>query len=188
MYDAPIIRQALRVSAEAHLGQHRKGGTLPYIIHPVGVMLVAAEHTQDAATLAAALLHDVLEDASDKYSESEMRRDFGDVITDIVKAVSKDESIADWRERNEAYLANLRASGNERAYIVCAADKVNNLTSMLDDHAAVGDGLWDRFNAGQAEQLWWYQANLDQLSELMPGHPLVERLRELVARLKGLAH
>lgn len=183
MYATPTIRQALRIAAKAHRNQTRKGSDIPYLVHPVAVALILMEHTSDEATLAAALLHDVLEDARDVYSEEQMREDFGSVVTDTVKAVTKDDSITDWRARNEDYLATLRASNNDRAMMVCAADKINNLTDTLEDYEARRPNTWAKFHTGKEDQLWWYTAVYELVAEKMPGYGLTEELNELVERL-----
>ena len=183
MYVTPIIRLALQVSAKAHNDQVRKGSDTPYLVHPVGVMLILAEFTNNDEVLAAALLHDVLEDCSDVYSESQMRREFGDEITGIVKAVTKDSAITDWRARNDNYLATLRASNNGSAIMVCAADKINNLVDVLEDYEAMGPVVWEKFSAGKDDQLWWYNAAYELIADCMPDHRLTKGLNDLVDKL-----
>ncbi|HYP46522.1 MAG TPA: HD domain-containing protein [Propionibacteriaceae bacterium] len=183
MSDSPVVRRAIKVAAHAHRHVNRKGTDIPYISHPVTVLLILAEAGADEATLAAGVLHDVIEDCGDEYSADRLRREFGDLITDTVLAVTKDAGIKDWRQRNEAYLKNLSASGNQRAWLVSAADKAANLTDILEDYAAHGDKLWSRFNAGKEGQLWWYGAVAQEVAKLIPDRPLAQRLATLVAEL-----
>lgn len=180
MYATPVVRQALQVSARAHDGQFRKGGEVPYIVHPVSVALILAEFTEDEATLAAGLLHDVLEDCPDVYSEEQMREDFGNLITDTVKAVTKDLTITDWHISNEKYLEKLRASKNGRAIMVCAADKINNLTDTLEDPEVQTPEIWDKFTGSKEDQFWWYSSVYQLVAECMPNHPLTGILATLV--------
>ncbi|HEX8509970.1 MAG TPA: HD domain-containing protein [Propionibacteriaceae bacterium] len=184
MYDSPMVRRAIKVAAHAHRHVNRKGTSTPYIAHPVTVLLVLAEAGADEETLAAGVLHDVIEDCVEEYPATRLRRDFGDVITDTVLAVTKDSTIKDWRQRNQGYLDELRKSRNKRAYLVSAADKISNLTDILEDYSEVGDKLWGRFNAGKDGQLWWYGAVADAMAELLPDHALSQRLARLVAELK----
>ncbi len=181
------LELALEVAVATHLSQKRKGTAIPCIVHPVSVMLIAGEVTQDEDTLCACLLHDVLEDGdTDLYGELEMTGDFGPEVTAIVSAVSKDETISDWRKRNEAYLKNLKSADNLAAFIVCAADKIHNLRSTLADHQEIGDSLWGRFNAGKDEQKWWYRASLALMEEKIPDNKLVIELADLVGQLEAL--
>ena len=57
----------------------------------------------------------------------------------------------------------------EGAWLVCAADKVNNMTATLRDYEAVGDAVWERFNAGREGQLWWYGACAEVLERRVGG-------------------
>lgn len=163
----PKTLQAITVATRAHDGQHRKGSDIPYISHPYSVMLFAAEMTSDEDTLAAALLHDVLEDSPDVYSEADMRRDFGDTVTNIVLDVTekkRPDEKASWKIRKDEYLAHL-AHASESALIVSLADKTHNLTTLLEDYEQYGDALWERFNAGKEQQLWFYTSIANTLGE-----------------------
>ena len=86
------VNLALKVASKAHRDQVRKGTDIPYISHPVAVVLIIGEYTTDEDVIVAGILHDVLEDVRPSiYSEADMRGDFGDKITDIVKDVSEDK-------------------------------------------------------------------------------------------------
>ena len=98
------LEQAIKVSATAHRHQARKGGIIPYIIHPFSVMLIAGEATNDEDTLIACLFHDILEDAPHEYPANEMAKDFGQRVVDIVKGVTNNPNIKDWHLRSQAYL------------------------------------------------------------------------------------
>ena len=166
--------KALIIAKYAHADQVRKGTAKPYIIHPYSVYGTLLPHTNDEATLAAALLHDVLEDVDPtRYSEQHMREDFGDDIVTIVKLVTKDKTITNWRQSNQAYLDVLWATNDHRALLVSASDKLDNLTTSLHDHAKEGDTFWARFHAGKEEQKWWYGSIATLLQAKIPDHPLV---------------
>jgi (p)ppGpp synthase/HD superfamily hydrolase len=182
------LDKAIRVAAWAHEqdAQRRKGTDIPYIIHPFGVMLVAATATDDEDVLIACLLHDVLEDvAADIYSEAEMRADFGDRVVAIVQDVTKDETKRKWHDQSEAYLNHLEHEAGDEAVIVSASDKIHNLTATLTDHDTHGDELWERFSTkSSADQLWWYSSILAVVSKRGVPRPLREQLTELVGRLQ----
>ena len=184
----PNVYRAVDVAAYAHDGQFRKGSDRkPFISHPFSVMLLASHVTRSEVTLCACLLNDVLEDVSpERYSESDMRSDFGNKITEVVKTVSKDESIPDWRKRSEAYLETLRTTEHEESLIVAAADKNHNLQTMLDDYRLVGEKAFAPFTAGKEGQRWWYDSMLEVLEERIPDNPLVYELAEKVEALHGI--
>ena len=154
------IRKAAWVHEQA--GQHRKDTDIPYIIHPVGTMMIASSVTNNEDILIACLMHDVLEDVdSSIYSQEQMRADFGDHVVEIVKDVTKDGSQDDWRLRAEAYLERLTTKASGEAVVVSASDKIHNLLSILSDYEEVGDQLWQRFSTKNSiDQLWWYESIL----------------------------
>lgn len=184
------LDSALRKAAWAHekTGQHRKGTDIPYIIHPVGVMMIASNVTGDEDILVACLLHDVLEDVdSNIYDENQMQAEFGDKVLAIVKSVTKDETEADWRTRSKKYLYNLENKASDKAVIVCASDKIHNLLSILIDYETNGDSLWNRFTTNNsADQLWWYQSILEVIINRKAPEMLINQLTELVSALRNI--
>ena len=157
----PLTHKAISASARLHRDQSRKSDGSPYVIHPFSVAVLISEHTDDDVVIAAALLHDILEDVPG-YSEEDMRRDFGDRVTDIVLEVSeeKDPNVeedkkATWRERKRKYLAHLEKD-SAAALLVAAGDKLHNLTTFNEDLEEQGVSLLARFNAGLDEQVWFY--------------------------------
>ena len=83
--DTSLIVRAYEVAEKAHAGQRRKSGE-PYITHPVAVATILAELGMTAQTLAAAVLHDTVEDTD--YTLERLRADFGDEITLLVDGVT----------------------------------------------------------------------------------------------------
>ncbi|AHI20189.1 HD domain-containing protein [Corynebacterium casei] len=181
----PRLFRAINVAAWAHAGQMRKGTEIPYISHPFAVMhLVSQQPGVDEDTVIAALLHDVLEDVPERYSQEDMVRDFGSVVTSYVQMVSKDKSLPSWQERADDYLIRLR-SAPFSALVIIACDKFHNLGSIMADYEKHGEALWDRFNSGKQSQHWWYQTVYETLEERlreMPTAelPILEEYRKLV--------
>ena len=186
------VNRAIRQAAVAHAAQKRKGSGVPYIVHPVSVAMIVADHGADENTVIAALMHDVLEDVSDVYSAAEMERDFGPEVVQTVRDVSEvknaDGTKKPWQERKEAYLAHLASLSDPRPLMVATADKIHNMQSILEDYARVGERVWERFNAGKERELWYYRtvvkllAEKDEVPEAMR-----EQMRELLAKLENIA-
>ena len=84
--DIELVRKAYKFADEAHLGQLRKNGE-PYITHPLEVTRILAELGIGPITLAAALLHDTVEDTD--YSLNQLKNDFGDEVAMLVDGVTK---------------------------------------------------------------------------------------------------
>lgn len=163
------LDSAIRKAAWAHeqAGQHRKGTDIPYIIHPFGVMTIASSVTDDEDILIACLLHDILEDVAESiYDEAEMRRDFGERAVNIVKDVTKDDSLGDWHAVSNGYLQHLEHKASDEAVIVSASDKIHNLQATVIDYEQIGEGLWQRFTTkSSADQVWWYESILDVITK-----------------------
>lgn len=182
------LDEAIKKAAWAHeqAGQHRKGTDIPYIIHPIGVMMIASNVTSDEDILIACLMHDVLEDVpSTVYSEADMRRDFGDRVVSIVKDVTKDNTQTDWHKVSAAYLQHLEYKASDEATIVSASDKIHNAQSVLADHEIHGDDIWNRFTTKNSkDQLWWYDAVLQVITKRGVPKILRDQLAGHVAELQ----
>ncbi len=180
----PRLDKALRRAAWAHeqAGQHRKGTDIPYIIHPVAVMMIASNVTSDEDILIACLMHDVLEDVDNHiYSQADMRSEFGDRVTEIVKDITKDGATTDWHERSKAYLNHLANKASDEAVIVSASDKIHNLLSIIEDYKEVGDDIWLRFSTkSRDDQIWWYTSILQVITERGAPEALRVKLREML--------
>ncbi len=117
-----------------------------------------------------------------------MRADFGDRVVAIVLDVTKNDSLKDWHERANAYLHHLEHDASDEAVIVSASDKIHNLLSILTDHEACGEELWQRFSTkSSADQLWWYESILGVISRrnvpVILSAELAKQLETLEARL-----
>lgn len=185
------INQALIVAAEAHKHQTRKGTNIPYIIHPVAVALLVSEYADEEDVIIGALFHDILEDVpSAIYSEEQMRTDFGDRVTSLVKDVSEPKHPGQvetpWKQRKLAYISHLQTKAENDALAISAADKIHNMLSIVDDYTDQGERLWQRFSAPKEEQLWFYQAVTDTIVEKMGVNTLTSQLAELVRQLHDI--
>lgn len=158
------IQKAIILATKLHWNQTRKGDGLPYIIHPYSVAFIVSRYTNDEDTIAAAFLHDVLEDIKkESYSDQEMIDEFGKNVYEIVKGVSEDkdasitkeEEKATWKQRKIKYLENLKQD-SEESLIICAADKIHNLQSMIDAYRIQGEKLFSKFNSPADKKLWFY--------------------------------
>ena len=176
-----LSEKALALATRAHEGQLRKDGP-PYITHPSAVADLLRGYGFSDEVLAAAYVHDVLEDTT--MSEAQLRTELGDAVVDIVKTVTEDKSLA-WEERKQRYIDAVRL-GSDGAKAVCAADKVHNMRSLLALYAQRGpEGTWKIFNRGKEQKLWFETTMLAMLQETWP-HPLVEEYAALVEQMKRL--
>ena len=181
----PRFLRAFCFAAEKHAGQTRKASSIPYLAHLMGVASLVLEFGGDEDLAIAALLHDVVEDCGGAPMLKDVRRKFGSRVAKIVDGCtdSDKEPKPPWRERKETYIEHLKSADAETR-LVSAADKLNNVRSILSDYREVGESIWDRFNGGRDGTLWYYRALLE---EFLRGKPcrLIRELelavRELVA-------
>lgn len=130
-YDLDFIGKAYDVANEMHAGQIRKSGE-PYLVHPVCVAEILAELGMDEETIAAGLLHDVIEDTS--YSKEDMIREFGEEVAALVDGVTKLGALK-FESKEERQAENLRKmflamSKDIRVLIIKLSDRLHNLRTI----------------------------------------------------------
>jgi len=165
----PRFRRAFLFAAEKHAGQTRKASTIPYIAHLMGVASLALEAGGDEDLAIAALLHDVVEDCGGAPMLREVRRRFGTRVAGVVDGCTDSDTYPKppWRERKENYLQHLKGADADTR-LVSAADKLNNIRSILTDYREVGESIWSRFTGGRDGTLWYYRALLDEFLRRPP--------------------
>ncbi len=177
-----LIERAAKIAALAHAGQVRKGDGSPYVAHPFMLALMLVRNGFSDTPVAAALVHDVLEDTD--FGEEKLREALGDEITGIVKEVSEDKSLV-WEERKEKYIEAVRR-GSVEAKAVSLVDKIHNLQSILAAHASLGPVVWERFNRGREKKVALEEQTLAMFKESWQ-HPLIEEYEELVKKLQQVS-
>ncbi|PYX31542.1 MAG: phosphohydrolase [Acidobacteria bacterium] len=180
--------RAFLFAAEKHAGQARKASTIPYIAHLMGVASLVLEAGGDEDLAIAALLHDVVEDCGGVPMLKEVRRRFGKRVAKVVDGCTDADTYPKppWRERKEAYIHHLRTADADTR-LVSAADKLNNVRSVLADYREVGESIWSRFNGGREGTLWYYRVLLDEFLRRKPNR-LTRELDRSVRELKGVTH
>ena len=159
----PRFLRAFQFASEKHHGQSRKASTIPYIAHLVGVASLVLEAGGDEDLAIAALLHDVVEDCGGARVLKEVRRRFGKRVAEIVDGCTDAYEVPKppWRERKESYIRRLKKESADTR-LVSAADKLNNVRSILSDYCAVGESVWSRFNGRREGTLWYYRTLRDE--------------------------
>ena len=185
------ISAAIIVSARAHEGQYRKGSTTPYVEHPFSVALITQEYIDDEDVFISALLHDILEDVNEnKYSRSDMQRDFGTSVLGIVEDVTEpaitEPTEEAWLERKRGYINHLAEVNDIRPLIVSTADKIHNMSEIIHEYERIGGKVWDSFNADRKREIWFYESVLEVLKEKIIPQEAIEDYEEKLAKLKKL--
>jgi GTP pyrophosphokinase len=203
--DEPVSREpvvltrtftrALEFACAAHGPQTRKGTSVPYAAHLLGVASLVLEGGGTQNEAVAALLHDTLEDTD--TTRKQLRKRFGREVARIVVACTEEPTktagkkrardAGNWRERKMRSIEHLAdPSVTESVRRVRAADALHNARSIAAELRRIGPETWTRFHAGAVDQLWYYRSLSIVLSARLPGL-LSDELRASVREMEQLA-
>ena len=178
-----LVAEALAKATEAHAGQVRNGsGGMAYVEHPKMVAELLAEHGYGDEVLAAALLHDVVEDS--ETTVAELRQSFGEPVAGMVAVLSDDESIADYRERKAEHRRRVEAADGE-ALAIYGADKLTNATTLRRAHAEQGEAVAGEFKVPLELKLEVWEADAALLDREAPELPFLAELDAALSRLRA---
>ena len=183
--DTELLDRAIIFAVRAHAGTERRGKGFPYIVHPLEAVEIAATMTSDQELLAAAALHDTVEDTS--VTIEQLCVEFGDRVASLVASETDtfQEGVSEengWHARKQAAIDRL-ARASRDAKIVALGDKLSNMRAIARDYAVQGDALWNLFRTNDPrEHEWHYRGLADALREL---HDTVayKEFEELVNRV-----
>ena len=163
-----LASEAIAFAVKAHDGMRRKKGDAPYILHPMEAAVVVGTMSDDQHLIAAAALHDVVEDAGVTIDEVEKR--FGKRVRELVESETEDKR-ADlppsdtWRIRKEESLAVLKNTDDIGVLMVWLGDKLANMRSIYREWKVEGDAMWQRFNQKDVNEQAWYYGSIVKLTE-----------------------
>ncbi len=178
--DTELMDRAIVFAVKAHHNTERRGKGFPYIIHPLEAVEIVATMTTDQELLAAAALHDTIEDTD--VTVEQIRAQFGDRIAELVhsesdqftEGVSEEDS---WHDRKQAAIDRLAAASHD-AKIVALGDKLSNMRAIWRDYQVKGDALWSIFHVkDKASHEWHYRGLAASLSDLSDTFAYREFLR-----------
>jgi (p)ppGpp synthase/HD superfamily hydrolase len=180
------FERALVFATQKHAGQHRKGTTVPYVGHLLGVASLVLEAGGDEDLAIAALLHDVVEDCGGAPMLKEIRRRFGKRVAYVVEGCTDSDLTPKppWLERKKAYIAHLRTADSDTR-LVSAADKLYNVRSIVAAYREIGEKVWKRFLGKRDGTLWYYRALLDEFKRKQ-ATPLIRELERAVIELEAV--
>ena len=167
--DTTLLDRAIIFAVKAHAGTERRGKGFPYIVHPMEAMEIVATMTPDQELLAAAALHDVVEDTG--VTAAEIEAEFGPRVAALVAAESdvvvENTSEEDsWHFRKQAAIDRLSKASHD-AKMVALGDKLSNMRAIARDYAVKGDELWKLFHAPHPScHEWHYRGLAGALREL----------------------
>ena len=178
---------AIKLAAELHSSQIRKGTKIPYISHLLGVTSLVLEHGGNEDEAIAAVLHDAVEDQGGQETLDLIKNTFGSNVAEIVLGCSDsyESPKPPWRKRKKKYIQHLTTT-SASVRLVSNADKLHNARAILGDLRVHGDLLWQRFTGRKEGSLWYYRSLADTFLEVNPG-TLAEELNRVVAEIEKIA-
>ena len=188
--DTALLDRAIVFAVRAHAGTERRGKGFPYIVHPMEAVEIVATMTNDQELLAAAALHDTVEDTSTTIEQ--IRTEFGNRVAELVATESDEphqsgDSIENWRARKQAAIDRLSHAPLD-SKMVALGDKLSNMRAIARDYAMQGDALWNLFHSkDRKDHEWHYRGLANALSDLRDTFAYKEFVR-LVEEVFGPPH
>ena len=167
-----FLTDAMIFAISAHGEAVRKGDGSPAILHAMEAAAVAASLTHDQEVLAAAVLHDTVEDTQAELEE--IRTRFGERVAALVGAETEDKMRhlppdQSWRVRKEAAIAGLRAAEDPGVAVVTLGDKLSNLRALSRSKREKGGAMWEAFHQKDPEQHHWYYRTISEVLSPLAG-------------------
>ena len=165
-----LASKAIIFAVKAHDGMRRKQSDAPYILHPMEAAAIVGTMTSDQKVIAAAALHDVVEDAGVSTKEIEDR--FGTRVAELVASETENKrehlpAESTWRLRKEEAIRLLRDTTDTDIKILYLGDKLANMRAIYYIWQKEGPAMWRHFNQKDpAQQAWYYRAIADSIREL----------------------
>lgn len=169
-----LFLEALAFAAQAHGEATRKGGKTPAILHAAEAAAIAATLTDDERVLAAAVLHDTVEDTDVSLEELQAR--FGGRVSELVASETEDKlrdlpAAETWRRRKEENMQRLFDSRDRDVQVLFLSDKLSNMRAFYRQKLQYGDRLWELFNQHDPEQHHWYYRTIAGALPELEGTP-----------------
>lgn len=179
-----ILDEAIKFATDAHKDFPRKGTIIPYILHPIEAASIVATMTSDIYVIAAAVLHDTVED-NKRISLDDIEKNFGERIRKLVEAESEmkqDDEVGSWKIRKEATIKSLMSASKDEK-IIALGDKLSNIRAIYKDYITIGDELWSRFNQPDKSMQGWYYISIAAVLQDLSGYPAYKEYFELVNKV-----
>ena len=178
-----IFDEAIRLAISAHSGQTRKTDKTPYILHPMEVASIVGTMTGDREILAAAILHDTVEDTP--VTLRQLQELFGPRVAALVASETEDKRpdqppAETWFERKTETLQVLEYTRDRAVKMIWLGDKLSNMRSFYRMYLWRGDRLWEEFNQKDPSSQHWYYRTIGTLLEDLRDEPAWQEYDRLV--------
>ena len=184
-----LVSEAIAFAVQAHDGMRRKKSEAPYILHPMEAAVIVGTMSDDQNLIAAAALHDVVEDAGITIEEIEEK--FGSRVRELVASETEDKR-ADlppedtWRIRKEESLEKLRTTDDVDVLMLWIGDKLSNIRAIYRDFRVDGDAVWDKFHQSDIGAQAWYYRSIMKYTERISHTLAWAEYKTLVEKIFGV--
>lgn len=165
-----LISKAMHFAIDAHKGERRKGEGEPMVLHAMETAAIVSSMTRDEEVIAAAVLHDTVEDSGILLSEIEVA--FGVRVATLVAAETENKRRdfppeESWKLRKEEAIAVVQNTEDMAVKMIFLGDKLSNMRSFYNLKQRLGNAMWERFHQKDPEaHHWYYRSIANALAEL----------------------
>ena len=185
--DSSFLDKAIIYAVNAHKNVERREKGFPYVVHPLEAMAIVSTMTNDQEVLAAAALHDVVEDTD--ITLEDIRKEFGDKVAELVGLESDnvDPEYKDdltWKDIKILGLKRIKNSSKE-AQMVALGDKLSNMRSIHLDWLRLGEKIFEKFHEHDPAIHAWRYYQLSNCFDKLEGCFALEEFKFLVRDVFG---
>ena len=159
------VNEAIVFAVKAHEGQTRKDGSM-FILHPLEVATIANTMTRDPDVIAAAVLHDTVEDTD--VTADDILANFGERVAELVASETENKrpeqaASETWLIRKQESFEVLRNCDDEGIKILWLSDKLSNIRGFAREYNKYGEAFFERFNQPDPAMQKWYFVTIEEL-------------------------
>ena len=183
-----LVSRAIIFATKAHDQMRRKNSEVPYIIHPLEAAVIVSTMTSDQEVIAAAVLHDVVEDTG--VTIEEVYEEFGEYVRFLVASETenkREDQPADstWKIRKEESLEDLKKAKDVNILKVWLGDKLANIRSIYEEWKVNGDKMWVNFNQKDPKEHAWYYTTIAEYTSALKEYRAWQEYNEIVKIVFG---
>ena len=181
-----LFEEAIIFASNAHAGMLRKACNQPYMLHPMEAAVIIGTMTDDPEVLAAAVLHDVVEDAGVSFET--IREKFGNRVADLVSSETENKRVeqsaaSTWEIRKSEAIDVLKNTDSIDVKMLYLGDKLFNLRSIARGLEQEGDRFWCHFNQQDTQKHYWYYRSIANAISELSGFSAWQEFDNLVTKL-----
>ena len=184
-----LVSEAIVFCTEAHDGMRRRKSDAPYVLHPMEVGVIVGTMTCDQEIIAAAILHDVVEDA--EITIDEIGERFGSRVMELVasETENKREELPPeetWLLRKEESIEKLKSTSDAAVMMLWLGDKLSNIRAIYRDYKLEGESVWQKFHQSDVKVQEWYYRSVLKYTARLSDTPAWVEYKTIVEKLFGV--